>query len=102
MKKMPVGLAVLFVTGLAVMTATAQRAGRQRPTEQEALARPPLAKSEAEKNILSILDDLQRNQRRGMMNISVADGRLLRVLTESIGAKHVVELGTSNGSSGIS
>jgi caffeoyl-CoA O-methyltransferase len=29
------------------------------------------------------------------------DGRLLRVLAESIGAKHVVELGTSTGYSGL-
>ena len=101
MKKMPIGSAVLLVTGLVVTTAAAQRPWRERPTEQEDLARPPLAKSEAEKNILSVLDDLQGNQRRGMMNISVADGRLLRVLTESIGAKHVVEIGTSNGYSGI-
>jgi predicted O-methyltransferase YrrM len=63
--------------------------------------KPPLPKSEAERKILSVLDDLDRNQRRGMMNVPVEDGRLLRILTETIGAKHVVELGTSNGYSGI-
>jgi len=36
-----------------------------------------------------------------MMNVPQEDGRLLRVLTETVGAKHVVELGTSNGYSGI-
>ena len=35
------------------------------------------------------------------MNVPTLDGRLLRLLTESIGAKHVVEVGTSNGYSGI-
>jgi len=35
------------------------------------------------------------------MNVPVLDGRLLRLLTETIGAKHVVEVGTSNGYSGI-
>jgi predicted O-methyltransferase YrrM len=54
-----------------------------------------------EKKILAVLDDLDRNHRRGMMNVPVEDGRLLRLLAESIGAKHVVEIGTSNGYSGI-
>jgi caffeoyl-CoA O-methyltransferase len=61
---------------------------------------PPLSKSEAEKKILSVLDDMDKNQRRGMMNVPTSDGRLLRLLTETIGAKHVVEIGTSNGYSG--
>jgi predicted O-methyltransferase YrrM len=62
---------------------------------------PPLAKTEVEKKILSILDDLDRNQRAGMMNVPREDGRLLRLLTETNGAKNVVEIGTSNGYSGI-
>lgn len=61
----------------------------------------PIPKTEAEKKILSILDDMDRNQRRGMMNVPIEDGRLLRLLTETVGAKHVVEIGTSNGYSGI-
>jgi len=36
-----------------------------------------------------------------MMNVPIEDGRLLRLLTETVGAKHVVEIGTSNGYSGI-
>jgi len=63
--------------------------------------RPPLAGSEEEKNILAVLDDLHANQRRGMMNVPPEDGRLLRLLAESMGARHVVEIGTSNGYSGI-
>ncbi|GAG21831.1 unnamed protein product [marine sediment metagenome] len=35
------------------------------------------------------------------MNVPREDGRLLRLFTEAIGAKHVVEIGTSNGYSGI-
>lgn len=60
-----------------------------------------MPKTEAEKKILSVLDDMNKNQRGGMMNVPVEDGRLLRLLTEAAGAKHVVELGTSNGYSGI-
>ena len=59
------------------------------------------AKTDAEKKILSVLDDLDKNQRRGMMNVPLEDARLLRILTETIGAKRVVEIGTSNGYSGI-
>ena len=60
-----------------------------------------IPKTEAEKKILNVLEDMHQNQRRGMMNISLEDGRLLRLLTEAAGAKNVVEVGTSNGYSGI-
>ena len=104
MRNRKVGLIAVSAAGLLVVAALAQRTGRERrPGREDAgsFQRPPLGKNEAEKKILSVLDDLHRNQRRGMMNIPVEDGRLLRVLTETIGAKHVVEIGTSNGYSGI-
>jgi caffeoyl-CoA O-methyltransferase len=59
------------------------------------------AKAQTEKHILSVLEDIHENQRRGMMNVPPEDGRLLRVLTEAVGAKRFVEIGTSNGYSGI-
>ena len=61
---------------------------------------PPMAKTDQEKKILAVLDDMDKNQRRGMMNVPTQDGRLLRLLAETVGAKHVVEVGTSNGYSG--
>jgi len=61
----------------------------------------PIPKDDAEKKILAVLDDMDQNQRRGMMNVPVEDGRLLRLLVESLGAEKVVEIGTSNGYSGI-
>lgn len=61
----------------------------------------PLAKDEDEERILSVLKDLDQNQRRGMMNVPEEDGRLLRLLAETINAKNVVEIGTSSGYSGI-
>lgn len=60
-----------------------------------------MASAKAEQNILDVLADMYLNQRRGMMNVQPEDGRLLRLLTEAIGAKHIVEIGTSNGYSGI-
>ncbi|MBN1846281.1 MAG: O-methyltransferase [Sedimentisphaerales bacterium] len=59
------------------------------------------AKDDAEQKILSVLDTLDRTEGRGMMNVPEIDGRLLRLLTETTGAKTVVEIGTSNGYSGI-
>ena len=58
-------------------------------------------KSEEEKRILSVLDDMLQSQRRGMANVPVEDGRLLRVLAETMGARHIVEIGTSNGFSAL-
>jgi len=58
-------------------------------------------KNDREKKILAVLDDMDRNQRRGSMSVPINDGRLLRIFAESTGAKHVVELGTSIGYSGL-
>jgi predicted O-methyltransferase YrrM len=58
-------------------------------------------KTEREKKILAVLDDMDQTQRRGSMSVPVNDGRLLRVFAESTGAKHIVELGTSIGYSGL-
>jgi predicted O-methyltransferase YrrM len=62
---------------------------------------PPTAVNEEEKKILNVLEDMRLNQSRGMMNVPQQDGRILRLLAESVGAKHIVEIGTSNGYSGI-
>ena len=60
-----------------------------------------VAKTDFEKKVLAVLNDMGWNQSRGMMNVPVADGRLLRLLAEATGARNVVEIGTSNGYSGI-
>ncbi len=69
--------------------------------EQSALSKPPVPKSAAEKKILAVLDDMNENQSRGMMNVPPEGGRILRLLAEAIGAKSIIEIGTSNGYSGI-
>jgi predicted O-methyltransferase YrrM len=73
----------------------------QRRTRGQAPESSPTAKDDAEKKILAVLDDMNQNQRRSMMNVPQEDGRVLRILTETIDAKTVVEIGTSNGYSGI-
>jgi caffeoyl-CoA O-methyltransferase len=108
-------LAVLFAMA-SLLPAVAQDGGPGRPPDGPPPGmRPPgtgggdssffkspvLPKDDDEKKILDVLDDLDKNQRRGMMNVPMDDGRFLRTLTEMSGAKHVVEIGTSNGYSGI-
>jgi caffeoyl-CoA O-methyltransferase len=97
-------LAVL-VTTACVLPAPAQPPGppgRRGPWHMEStndLAKPPQAADEAEGRILAVLDNISRNER--FANVSLTDGRLLRQLTEAVGAKRVVELGTSTGYSGL-
>jgi len=76
--------------------------GRFGPQGGQAIeSKAPLAKTNFEKEVLAVLEDMDRNQRRGMMNVPEIDGRFLRLLAEATGAKHIVEIGTSNGYSGI-
>lgn len=63
-------------------------------------SKTPLPRSAEERKILDVLDDMDRSQRY-MENVPQEDGRLLRLLTEAIGARHVVEIGTSSGYSGL-
>jgi len=69
--------------------------------QQSQMSKPPVPKSAAEKNTLAVLSDMNENQRGGMMNVPPEGGRILRLLAEAIGARNVVEIGTSNGYSGI-
>jgi predicted O-methyltransferase YrrM len=61
---------------------------------------PPLAKNDAEKRILAVLDGIVRSHHT-YLSVPMLDGRALRVLTEAAGAKNVVEIGTSTGYSGL-
>ncbi len=93
-----------LIAGVAVASLGSSAMPQQsRPTAPAipTIENPQLAQSDAEAKILSVLADLDKNSRQGMMNVPLEDGRLLRLLTESIGAKRVVEVGTSNGYSGI-
>jgi len=61
--------------------------------------RPPLAKNDAEKQALAVLDEMSKGQ--WYLNVTTREGRVLRQLTEAVGAKRVVEIGTSSGYSTI-
>lgn len=60
----------------------------------------PLAASDEEKKILGVLEEAW-NSGATYANVPHADGRMLRLLTEAGKAKHVVEIGTSTGLSGL-
>ena len=61
---------------------------------------PPFPKTEAEKRILATLD---ATTTAGELyeNVPVADGRMLRLLAESVDARNVIEIGTSTGLSAL-
>ena len=98
----------LIIAGVVLLQLTcapdswAQRSGRgsgERSPGDVALERGPLAADDFEKNALAVLEDIATNQQ--FRNVPQHDGRLLRIMAESMGAQHVVELGTSTGISGI-
>jgi len=57
--------------------------------------RPPVPNSDAEKRALAVLDEMSRG--KWYLNVTTREGRVLRQLTEAVGAKRVVEIGTSSG-----
>jgi len=65
----------------------------------EEFIKAPVPKSAAEKKSLDALEEMRSGPR--FANVSTYDGRLLRLLAETIGAKTVVEIGTSTGESGV-
>lgn len=75
------------------LSCAAQRANRDPGTL-------PLANSAAEKRILAVLAEAQQAGKL-YLSVPIADGRMLRLLAESVNAKSVVEIGTSTGYSGL-
>lgn len=61
--------------------------------------RPPLPANDQERQALTALEDMTRGEWH--LNVTTREGRVLRQLTESLGAKRVVEIGTSSGYSTI-
>lgn len=61
---------------------------------------PPSANTASEKRVLAVLNEI-RETGKTYLSVSEQDGRMLRLLTEAVGAKHVVEIGTSTGYSGL-
>lgn len=85
--------------GWIANTASAQPGTRGRLAGDVQLEKGPLAANDFEKKALAVLEHIAANEQ--FRNVPQHDGRLLRILTQAVGAKHVVELGTSTGYSGI-
>ena len=75
--------------------------GAAQGASSSTLEGPPLAKTASEKKILDVINAMEKDRSRQFANVSSNDGRLLRQLTEAVGAKRVVEIGTSTGLSGL-
>ena len=62
--------------------------------------RPPVAGTPAEKRILGVLDQMVAGGEL-YLAVDADNGRMLRLLAETAGAKNVVEIGTSTGYSAL-
>lgn len=92
---------VRWLIVLAVAGAVLVSAQRRGPWRRAASAESrPLPKDDAEKRILDVMEAAEREGRL-FASVPVSDGRMLRLLTEAVGARHVVEVGTSTGYSGL-
>jgi len=60
----------------------------------------PAPRNAAEKKVLSVLDKME-SAGKTYLSVGSVEGRMLRLLTEAADAKHVVEIGTSTGYSGL-
>ena len=105
MKHVVLGVVALAIASLTVNTASAQ-APKGRSDGRgfnfggaPEFDGPPLAKDEREKRALAVLDEMSKG--RWYLNVTTREGRVLRQLTEALGAKRVVEIGTSSGYSTI-
>ena len=52
---------------------------------------------EQEKRILNVLEQMLVGPHSDILSVPPEDGKVLRLLAEATGAKHIIEIGTSNG-----
>jgi predicted O-methyltransferase YrrM len=86
-------LIILVTSGMPV-SAQLLEGGGEGPIDN-----PIQPRDEAEEKILKALEEIRSGP--SYANVSVRDGRLLRLLTESTNAQRVVEIGTSTGESSV-
>jgi caffeoyl-CoA O-methyltransferase len=97
-------LSILVI--LAVLSAVGELAAQQgrggRPVQslwvfsESNPDKRPLAANPIEQKVLNLIEELARDDGSNLM-VPLEDGRLLRMLAESTGARNVVEVGTYNG-----
>jgi predicted O-methyltransferase YrrM len=92
---------LVAISAILFSNALGQRPSRPGSSQQDdaQLEKPPVAKDNNEEKIFGILENILKNQR--YRNVPPQDGRFLRIMTEAMNAKNVIEIGTSTGYSGI-
>ncbi len=94
-------IVIVAISGTLLLSGPDRRRGRRGLSGEgdRQLEKSAVPKDNNEKKILDILDDIRANQ--SYRNVPPQDGRLLRILIESMNAKNVIEIGTSTGYSAI-
>jgi caffeoyl-CoA O-methyltransferase len=92
---------LIAISAILLSNALAQRPSRPGGGQQgdAELEKPPVAKDDNEQKIFGVLENIRRNQ--SYRNVPPQDGRFIRIMTEAMNAKNVIEIGTSTGYSGI-
>jgi len=72
----------------------------QLPDRDRAHAESATPSRDGEERILAVLDRMVKSHET-YLSVPVQDGKALRLLTEAVGARNVVEIGTSTGYSGL-
>lgn len=91
---------LLVLSAIVLLGGTTPLAAQATEAPQVALEAPPVPKDDYEAKIYRLVDEITAQQGR-ILNVPKHDARLLRLLAEAINAQRVVEIGTSNGISGI-
>ena len=91
---------IIITSVITILAAAFLAFSQQRSLRGYDPASPPLAKTEAEKKVLAVLDGIVKAHKT-YLSVPQQDGRALRLLTEAVGARNVVEIGTSTGYSGL-
>jgi predicted O-methyltransferase YrrM len=90
-----------MITFIGILLAVAGVGFAQGPTTPAPLPfNPPVARTEAEKKILDVMDHMMKFNQT-YLSVPPQDGEALRLLVEAADAKNVVEIGTSTGYSGL-
>lgn len=84
---------------LGLFALSGSACGQPEPGRSLPFENPLLPQDEVEEHILSTLEEMRAGPQYA--NVSVRDGRLLRLLAESVDAQRVVEIGTSTGESAV-
>ena len=90
---------IVLTAGILIAMAVAGFSQVPEPRQPES-STPPLARSEAEKKILAVLDRMVKAHET-YLNVPMEDGKALWLLAEAANAKSIAEIGTSTGYSGL-